>query len=62
MQQLALGCVELHEVCKGLLLKPVKVLLDGNPSLQRVDHTTQLGVIGKLAEGLFNPTVHVTNK
>ncbi|KAK4830184.1 hypothetical protein QYF61_008975 [Mycteria americana] len=50
VQDLALGLVELHEVCTGPPLKPVKVPLDGIPSLQRVDHTTQLGVVGKLAE------------
>ncbi|KAK4814026.1 hypothetical protein QYF61_004656 [Mycteria americana] len=44
VQDLALGLVEPHEVCT----KPVKVPLDGIPSLQRVDHTTQLGVIRKL--------------
>ncbi|KAK4808830.1 hypothetical protein QYF61_001338 [Mycteria americana] len=60
VQDLALGLVELHEVRTGPPLKPVKVPLDGMPSLQHVDHTTQLGVIGKLAEGAL--TVHVTNK
>ena len=43
-------------------LKPVKVPLDGIPSLQRVDHITQLGVTGQLAEGALNPTVCVTDK
>lgn len=28
---------------------PVKILLDGIPSLQRVDNTTQLAVTGRLA-------------
>ncbi|KAK4828488.1 hypothetical protein QYF61_026759 [Mycteria americana] len=62
VQDLALGLVELHKVRRGPPLKPVKVPLDGIPSLQRVDHTTQLGVIGKLAEGALNPTVHVADK
>ncbi|KAK4806684.1 hypothetical protein QYF61_027685 [Mycteria americana] len=31
------------------------------PSLQRVDHMTQLGVISKLAEGALNPTVRVAD-
>ncbi|KAK4831319.1 hypothetical protein QYF61_016808 [Mycteria americana] len=62
VQVLALGLVELPEVCTGPPLKPVKVPLDGIPSLQCVDCTTQLGVIGKLAEGALNPTVHVTDK
>lgn len=43
-------------------LKPVKVLLDDIPSLQRVNCTKQLGVISKLAEGAWNPTAHVNNK
>ena len=30
-------------------LKPVKVALEGIPSLQRVNRTTQLGVIGRVA-------------
>ena len=46
----------------GPPLKPVKVPLDGIPSLQCVNRTTQLGVIDKLAEGALNPTVHVADK
>ncbi|GAB0179470.1 cAMP-dependent protein kinase inhibitor alpha [Grus japonensis] len=56
-QDLALDLVELHEIRMGLRLNAVKVPLDGIPSLQRVDHTTQLGVIGKLADGALDPTV-----
>lgn len=37
-------------------LKPVLVPLDGIPSLRCADHTSQLGVVGKLAEGALNPT------
>ena len=59
---LALGLVEPHEVCTGPSLKPVQVPLDGSPSFHCVDHTTQLGVISRLAEGALNSTVHVTNK
>jgi len=33
-----------------------------HPFLQRVNHSTQLGVIRKLAEGSLNPTVHVADK
>ncbi|KAK4826701.1 hypothetical protein QYF61_010916 [Mycteria americana] len=62
VQYLALDLVELHEVRMGPPLKPVKVLLDCIPSLQQVDRTTQLGVVGKLAEGALNPTVHVADK
>ncbi|GAB0195895.1 hypothetical protein GRJ2_002054800 [Grus japonensis] len=62
VQDLALGLAELHAVRMGPPLKPVKVPLDGIPSLQHVDHTTQLGVVSKLAEGALDPTVHVTDK
>ena len=58
MQVPALGHVELHEVRTG---PPLKVPLDGIPSLRHVDCTTQLGVVAKLAEGAFDPTVCVTD-
>ncbi|PKU41812.1 hypothetical protein llap_7885 [Limosa lapponica baueri] len=62
VQDLALGLIELHEVDMDPPLKPVQVSLDGIPSLQRVDCTTQLGVVSKLAEGALYPTVRVSNK
>ncbi|KAK4826033.1 hypothetical protein QYF61_003854 [Mycteria americana] len=62
LQDFALGLVELHEVHMGPPLKSVKAPLDGITSPQCVDRTTQLGVIGKLAEGALNLTVHVTSK
>jgi len=62
VQDLALGLGEPHEVCMGPPLKPVKVPLDGIPSLQCVDHTTWLGVVGILAESALNPTVRVADK
>ncbi|GAB0180669.1 cAMP-dependent protein kinase inhibitor alpha [Grus japonensis] len=62
VQNLALGLVEPHEVHMGLLLKLVQVPLDGILSLRHVNHTTQLGVICKLAESALNPTVHVTDE
>ena len=42
MQDLALGLVDLYEICMGPPLKPVQLLLDGMHSLQYVDCTTQL--------------------
>ena len=51
VQDLALGPVKLHEVCTGPCLMPVKVPLDGIPSLQHVDRPTQLGVITQLLQG-----------
>ena len=62
VQDLALGLVELHAVHAGPPLQPVQVPLNGIPSLQRVNHTTQLVVLGKLAEGALSPTVHVADK
>ncbi|KAK4832535.1 hypothetical protein QYF61_023867 [Mycteria americana] len=55
VQNLALGLVELHEVHRGPLLKPVKVPLDGIPSLRNISCTTRLGVIPKIAESALNP-------
>ncbi|KAK4806814.1 hypothetical protein QYF61_005610 [Mycteria americana] len=52
VQDLALGLVELHEVCGGPLLKPVK----------GINCITQLGVICKLAEDALNPTVYVVDE
>ncbi|PKU40461.1 hypothetical protein llap_9237 [Limosa lapponica baueri] len=62
VQDLARGLVELYEVHTGPPLKPVQDLLDDIPSIQCVDRTTQLGVVSKLAEGVLNSTVHVSNK
>ncbi|PKU35584.1 nipped-bhypothetical protein [Limosa lapponica baueri] len=50
-----LGLVEPHEVHMAPLLKLVQVPLDGIPSLRHVNHTTQLGVNHKLAEGALDP-------
>lgn len=51
LQDLALYFVELHEICMGPSLKPVTVPLDGVPSLQHVNHTTQLGAVDKTCWG-----------
>ena len=59
VQDPALGLIEFHKVCTG---PPLKVPLDGIPSLQRVNSTAQLGVIAKLADGALSPTVHVADK
>ena len=62
VQDFALGLAEPHEVCTGPPLKPVQDPLDGIPFLQRVNHTSQLGVVGRLAESALDPTVHVAGK
>ncbi|KAK4821221.1 hypothetical protein QYF61_015789 [Mycteria americana] len=62
VQDLGLGLAEHHEVHMGPLLQPVKGPLDGIPSLQCIDCTTQLGVIHKLAEGALNPTRYIIDE
>ncbi|KAK4828118.1 hypothetical protein QYF61_023916 [Mycteria americana] len=62
VQDLALGLVEPHEVHMGPLFKLVQVPLDGIPSLGHVNHTIQLGVVCKLAEGALDPTVYVIDE
>ncbi|KAK4829425.1 hypothetical protein QYF61_004300 [Mycteria americana] len=61
-QDLALGLVEPHEIHMCPLLQLVQVPLDGILSLRCVNHTTQLGVICKCAEGMLGPTVYVTDE
>ena len=54
VQDLALGLVENCKAHMDPLLKLVQVSLDGIPAFWRVNCTTQLGVICKLAEGALN--------
>jgi len=54
MQDLALGIVESHEVHLGPLLESVWVSLNGILSLWHADHTMQIGVTCKLAEGALS--------
>ena len=46
----------------GTILKLFQVPLDGIPSFGCIDCTTEFGVICKLAEGTFDPTVYVIDK
>lgn len=55
VQHLALGCIELCEVHPGSPLQPVRVPVDDIPSLQHIGHTSELHVIDRLAENVFNP-------
>ena len=48
VQDLAPGLTELYEVNTGPPLEPLKVPLDGIPSLKHINCTIQLGVICKL--------------
>ena len=62
MQDLALGLIEPYEVHAGPLFKLLQDPLDAILSLRRVNCTTQLGVICKLAEGALNPAVYVIDE
>ncbi|KAK4810853.1 LOW QUALITY PROTEIN: hypothetical protein QYF61_008825 [Mycteria americana] len=61
-QDPALGLVEPHEVHTGPLLQLAQVPLDDIPSFWRVNCTTQLGVICKLAEGALDLAVNVIDE
>ena len=62
MQDPALGLFEPHEAHTGPLSKLVQVPLDGMRSLRYVDRIIQLGMICRLAEGVVDPTVCVTDE
>ncbi|KAK4824285.1 hypothetical protein QYF61_012845 [Mycteria americana] len=62
VQDPALGLVEPHEAHIVPLLQLVQVPLDDIPSFWRVNCTTQLGVICKLAEGALNLAVNVIDE
>lgn len=62
VQDFARGLVELLLVFMGSSPNPIKVPLDDIPSLQHLDHPTQIDVISKAAEGKLNPTIIVTKK
>jgi len=57
VQNLALCFVEPHKVHKGPPFEFIKVPLVGIPSFCCINHTAQLGVIIKLAEGVLNPII-----
>ena len=48
--------------CSWGFLQPIHVPLKDNPVLQHTDCFSHLGVICKLAEGVFHPIIHVTNE
>jgi len=62
VQDLGLRHVKAHEIHTGSLLELVQAPLDGILSLKYVNHTTQLGVIGKLAEGVLDPNTYLIDE
>ena len=61
VQDFALLLAELPEVSVSPFLQPVKLTLDGSMPLWHV-HSSQLCVIGKLAEGTLCPIVQITEE
>lgn len=55
VQDLEYGLVKCDELHRDPLLELLRVVLDSIPSLSHVNHTTQLGVICKFAEGALGP-------
>lgn len=62
VQDLALALTEVQEVHIGSPLTSVQVPLDGNNPLACFNCITKFGVVSKLTEGAFSPTVLVANK
>ncbi|KAJ7419258.1 microtubule associated tumor suppressor candidate 2 [Pitangus sulphuratus] len=62
VQHLALGLIEPHDFLMDPLLKPVKVPLDGIPSLRCINCITQLGVTCKLVEDAPDPPDRVISE
>lgn len=57
-----LALLNLPEGHKGPPLQPARVPVGDILSIQHVSHTTQLRVVGKLAEGAPNPIAHVADE
>jgi len=53
MQDPALALVEFHQVPLCPALQSAQVTLNGNTAFWCIYHTSQFGVISKLAEGTF---------
>ena len=62
MQSRILPFVELHEVFFCPSLQPVKVPLNGSTALWCISHSSQLRIIGKLAEGALCPLIQATDE
>ncbi|GAB0207267.1 hypothetical protein GRJ2_003192300 [Grus japonensis] len=59
VQDLALSLVEPHTIGLGPSIQPVQISLQSLPTLKQIDTPTQLGVICKLTEGIFNPLIQI---
>ena len=58
----ALPLVELHEVSVNPVLLPVEVILDVSTILWHISHSSQFGVICKLAEGTLCFLIQIINE
>ncbi|GAB0186707.1 ectonucleotide pyrophosphatase/phosphodiesterase family member 3 [Grus japonensis] len=62
VQDFALPLVGLHEVPVNPFLQPVEVPLDGSMTLWHISHSSQFGVISRLAEGTLCPIMQIINE
>ncbi|KAK4832039.1 hypothetical protein QYF61_020554 [Mycteria americana] len=62
VQDFALFLVELHEIPVGPLLQPVEVPLNGSTVIWCISHSSQFGVICKLAESTLYPVIQMINE
>ena len=61
-QDLALAFVEFHQVPLGPALQPVQVSLDGSTAFWCISHSSQRGIISKLAEVTLYPIIQVIDE
>ena len=55
--------IGLHEIPVNIFLQPVEISLDGSSSVCHIiSHSSQFGVINKLAEGTVCPIIQVINE
>ena len=62
VQDPALALVGFHQVPLCPALQPVQVLLNGSAACQCIHHSSQFGVISKLAEGALRPIIQVIDE
>jgi len=62
VQYPALALVELNHVPLCPTLQPVPVSLNGTTAFWCIHHSSQFGVISKLAEGTLCPFIQVTDE
>jgi len=62
VQDPALALVEIHQIPLCPTLQPVQVTLNGSTACRCIHHSSQFGVISKLAEGILYPFIQVIDE